>query len=62
MPATWLRTLAGRLHGFADEAGQGMVEYAVILMLIAIVVIIIVQVLGAQVSNVFSNVSNGLAQ
>jgi pilus assembly protein Flp/PilA len=45
-----------------DERGQGMVEYALILVLIAVVVIVILQVVGAQVNNVFSNVSNGLAQ
>jgi pilus assembly protein Flp/PilA len=44
-----------------DERGQGMVEYALILVLIAIVVIVILQVVGQQVNNVFSNVSNGLA-
>jgi len=42
------------------EAGQGMVEYALILVLIAIVVIVILAVVGNQVSNVFSNVSSGL--
>ena len=45
-----------------DEEGQGMVEYALILVLIAIVVIVIVTVVGKQVNNVFSNISNGLAQ
>ena len=44
------------------ERGQGMVEYALILVLIAIVVIVIVSVVGQQVNNVFSNVSNGLSQ
>jgi pilus assembly protein Flp/PilA len=44
------------------ERGQGMVEYALILVLIAIVVIVIVTVVGQQVNNVFSNISNGLAQ
>jgi pilus assembly protein Flp/PilA len=44
------------------EKGQGMVEYALILVLIAIVVIVILEVVGHQVSNVFSNVSNGLNQ
>jgi pilus assembly protein Flp/PilA len=43
-----------------DEDGQGMVEYALILVLIAVVVIIILSVVGAQVNNVFSNVSSGL--
>jgi Flp pilus assembly pilin Flp len=38
-----------------------MVEYALILVLIAIVVIVILQVTGQQVNDVFSNVNNGLA-
>jgi pilus assembly protein Flp/PilA len=42
------------------EDGQGMVEYALILVLIAIVVIVILTTLGKQVNNVFSNISNGL--
>ena len=45
-----------------DEDGQGMVEYALILVLIAVVVIVILTVVGKQVNNVFSNISNGLAQ
>ena len=45
-----------------DEEGQGMVEYALILVLIAVVVIVILTVVGKQVNNVFSNVSNGLSQ
>jgi pilus assembly protein Flp/PilA len=45
----------------AREEGQGMVEYALILMLIAIVVIVIVTTLGHTVNNVFSNISKGLA-
>ena len=43
------------------EKGQGLVEYALILVLIAIVVIIILTVLGTQVSTVFSQISSGLA-
>ncbi|HET9051364.1 MAG TPA: Flp family type IVb pilin [Candidatus Dormibacteraeota bacterium] len=49
-----------RDHRQEDERGQGMVEYALILVLIAIVVIVILAVVGQQVNNVFSNVSNGL--
>jgi pilus assembly protein Flp/PilA len=45
---------------FAKEEGQGLVEYALILVLIAIVVIGILSLLGTQVSNVFTNVSSGL--
>ena len=44
-----------------DERGQGLVEYGLILVLIAIVVIVVVGVVGHQVNNVFSNVSNGLS-
>jgi pilus assembly protein Flp/PilA len=44
------------------ERGQGMVEYALILVLIAIVVIVVVSTVGKQVNNVFSNISNGLAK
>jgi pilus assembly protein Flp/PilA len=43
-----------------DEEGQGMVEYALILVLIAVVVIVILQIVGKQVNNVFSNISSGL--
>jgi pilus assembly protein Flp/PilA len=42
------------------ERGQGMVEYALILVLIAVVVIVVLIVLGNQVQNVFCNISGGL--
>jgi pilus assembly protein Flp/PilA len=42
------------------EKGQGLVEYALILVLIAIVVIAILTVLGTQVSTVFSRITSGL--
>ena len=45
----------------SDERGQGMVEYALILVLIAIVVIVILSTVGHQVNNVFSNISHGLS-
>jgi pilus assembly protein Flp/PilA len=45
---------------FAKEEGQGLVEYALILVLIAIVVIGILTLLGGQVSTVFSSISSGL--
>lgn len=44
------------------QRGQGMVEYALILVLIALVVIVILQVLGHQVGNAFSNINNGLSR
>jgi pilus assembly protein Flp/PilA len=44
-----------------EERGQGLVEYGLILVLIAIVVIVVLQLVGHQVNNVFSNVSKGLS-
>lgn len=38
------------------EEGQGLVEYGLILILVAIVAIIIVTLLGTQVSNTFSRI------
>ncbi|HNP87203.1 MAG TPA: Flp family type IVb pilin, partial [Kouleothrix sp.] len=43
---------------FAKEEGQGLVEYALILVLIAIVVIGILTLLGGKVSQVFSSISS----
>jgi pilus assembly protein Flp/PilA len=61
LAALYLRaTETVRTRFTAREDGQGMVEYALILVLIAIVVIVILQVVGKQVNNVFSNISNGL--
>jgi pilus assembly protein Flp/PilA len=45
---------------FAKEEGQGLVEYALILVLIAIVVIGILTLLGGKVSGVFSNINSGM--
>jgi pilus assembly protein Flp/PilA len=44
----------------AGGEGQGMVEYAIILMLVALVVIIILGTIGSLILNVFSNVVVGL--
>jgi len=43
------------------KRGQGLVEYALILVLIAIVVILILTFLGNQVNNTFSRVSSAVA-
>ena len=45
-----------------SERGQGMVEYALILVLIAVVVIAVLIVLGNQVQNVFCNISGAMGQ
>jgi pilus assembly protein Flp/PilA len=44
----------------AREDGQGMTEYGLILILIAIIVVLMLGILGHQVNNTFSNISNGL--
>jgi pilus assembly protein Flp/PilA len=43
-----------------QEEGQGLVEYALILVLVAIVVIAILTLLGPQIGNVFSGIVNAL--
>jgi pilus assembly protein Flp/PilA len=42
------------------EDGQGLVEYALILVLVAIVVIAILAILGPQIGQVFSEIIEGL--
>jgi len=42
--------------GRASQRAQGMVEYALILVLVSIVVIVILLTMGNQIQNVFSNV------
>ncbi len=38
------------------EEGQGLVEYALILVLVAVVVIAVLTLLGPAIGNVFSNI------
>ncbi len=42
------------------QDGQGMVEYALILVLVSIVVIVILLTMGNQIKNVFSNIVDAL--
>ena len=42
------------------EKGQGLVEYAIILALIAIVVIAVMTTLGKKVNNTFNSISASL--
>ena len=43
------------------ERGQGLVEYALILVLVAIVVIAALMVLGPIIGNSFSTINNSLS-
>lgn len=45
----------------SHEYGQGLVEYALILILVAMVVIAALTFLGPQIGNVYSQVTNLLA-
>ena len=42
------------------EEGQGLVEYALILVLIAVVVIVLLTTLGGQVQSTFSTIVSGM--
>ena len=44
----------------STEKGQGLVEYAIILVFVAIVVIVVVRVIGPKVGNTFSTINNSL--
>jgi len=44
---------------FKDPSkGQGLVEYAIIIMLVGIVVILVLIILGPAIGNIFSNVTS----
>jgi pilus assembly protein Flp/PilA len=40
------------------EEGQGLVEYALVILLVAIIVVVLVTVLGPGIGNMYSNVIN----
>jgi pilus assembly protein Flp/PilA len=44
----------------ADDSGQGLVEYALILALVSIVAIAALRSLGTKVSNTLSNAANNI--
>ncbi len=41
---------------YPNERGQGFIEYAMLLVLVAIVVIFVLTIFGRAVGNIFSNV------
>ena len=60
MIKNFISTLLARFQS-TDEEGQTLVEYGLLLALIAIIVIVALLFLGPLVSNIFSNVGNQLA-
>ncbi|WP_129128324.1 Flp family type IVb pilin [Geomonas oryzae] len=57
--AFYVRLLAG-FAALKGQKGQGLVEYALILVLIAVVVIAIMTSLGSKTNQVFSKVDNSM--
>ncbi|HET6597651.1 MAG TPA: pilus assembly protein [Anaerolineales bacterium] len=43
-----------------NEIGQGLVEYAIILSLVAVVVIAVVRLMGSRIGEAYSTISNSL--
>jgi|WetSurSiteA1Bulk_404760.scaffolds.fasta_scaffold01156_3 pilus assembly protein Flp/PilA len=41
------------------ERGQGMVEYALLIVLLAIVVVVMIDVMGTAVANMYSRITQG---
>jgi pilus assembly protein Flp/PilA len=48
------------LEFIRDDEGQGLVEYALIIAVIAIAVIVAMIFLRGQIQNIFSNIGNNL--
>ena len=44
-------------HLFREEDGQGLMEYALVLVLVAVVVLVILTVFGPQIGNLYSQVT-----
>ena len=44
-----------------DEKGASMVEYALLVVLIAIVALVAIQIAGQEVNSTFSEIASGLA-
>jgi pilus assembly protein Flp/PilA len=57
-----MKKLMEKVKGFMkNEEGQGLVEYALILALVAIIVIVALKFLGGTVGNTYNNIGNQLA-
>ena len=53
----WLKNFLGK---FSREEGQGLVEYALIIVLVSIAVILVLTALGTEIGNVFTSITNTL--
>lgn len=50
----------GTMGGIQEEKGASMVEYALLIVLIAIIALLAIRLAGNQVSEVFSEIGSGL--
>ena len=53
----WLKNFLGK---FSREEGQGLVEYALILVLIAIIVIAALEATGTSITGIFNKITTAL--
>ena len=60
MNGWWTQKMLHLREALAREEGQGMTEYGLILILIAIVVVLMLGVLGHQINNAYSNIATSL--
>ncbi len=47
-------------HLHSRERGQGLVEYALLLVLVSLAVLVILALLGPAIGNIFSNIVRGI--
>ena len=50
----------GSRPSWDQQAGQGMVEYALILIIVSVVAIVLIVSMGSQLNNMFTNVITAL--
>lgn len=50
------------MQWFPQERGQGLVEYGLILVLVAVIVVAVLALMGPTVGNLFSQVNNSLSR
>lgn len=53
----WLKNFLGK---FSREEGQGLVEYALILVLISIAVIVVLGLMGTSIGDIFNQIVTAL--
>jgi pilus assembly protein Flp/PilA len=61
MLSLWVRWQMLR-ERMREQKGQGLVEYALIIVLVAIAVVVAITALGTQISKVFENVTTKLSK